>query len=193
MYAVARSANCGAFPTFVAWQAVQACGYTCSPDASRVARAPGRVKLHGMWNVLRRALTVLVVLAMPVQGFATAAMIACGPAHAAAHAAKPAAGGHAAHAGHRAAHAQAGEVAAGATDRAAGMVSDVPAALAGLADASKSDCSACASCCVAPAILVGAIEVPLARMPTEAIALRGSPEPDPVPYRIEYPPRRLLD
>lgn len=148
-----------------------------------------------MWNALRRALTVLVVLAIPVQGFAAAAMIACGPAHAAMHAANLAAGAHAAHAddARRAMHAHAGEVAAVESGGAAVAASVVPVVLAGLAEVSKSDCSACASSCVAPAILVDAISVPVARMPAEAIALRGAPEPDPVPYRIEYPPRRLPD
>lgn len=148
-----------------------------------------------MWNALRRALTVLVVLAIPVQGLAAAAMIACGPAHAAMHAANVAAGVHAAHAddAHRAVHAHAGEVAADEADRPAGAASAGPVSLARLSDVSNSDCSACASSCVASAILVDAISVPVARMPAEAIALRGSPEPDPVPYRIDYPPRRLLD
>lgn len=90
-------------------------------------------------------------------------------------------------------HAHAGEVAAGETDRATATASAVPAALAAMSETSKSECSACASSCVAPAILAEAISVPLARMPAEAIALHGSPEPDPVPYRIEHPPRRLAD
>ncbi|RPH65206.1 MAG: hypothetical protein EHM83_06965 [Burkholderiales bacterium] len=154
-----------------------------------------------MSSWLRTALTIFVTLALPVQGFAAAAMISCGPGHERIQVASVGQSGHVDdghHAGdmrdsHRLAHPHPGGADAG---DAAGSASGAPVVsedLAQLSELAKLDCSACAACCVAVAIMADPIPIPVSKMPAEAIALRAPPTPDPVFYRIEYPPRRLLD
>lgn len=98
-----------------------------------------------MRTFLKTALVWLVMLAVPAQGFAAAAMLECGPLH------ERAAAGASAHdhgAGHD--HADGYDQAAGHSHAEGGVPADA-SAVAG--DASGSKCSACATCCVGAALL----------------------------------------
>lgn len=92
-----------------------------------------------MVSVLRAVFVWLLMLAVPVQGYAGIAMLACGPGHEAAATAGPHDGDAAAHA-----HPDMGEL--GHHDRV-----DRPD-VAQMDHAAKLTCSACASCCAAPAL-----------------------------------------
>jgi hypothetical protein len=126
-----------------------------------------------MSPVLRTFLMWLLMLAIPVQGFAASAMLHCGPSHQrqqqAAHAigglatggpvtTEPAAGGHAAHAVHHASH-PGQDAHAAHHGMSAGADAPISLDSADGADGgtstplSAAKCSACAYCCHAVAII----------------------------------------
>lgn len=158
-----------------------------------------------MSRLMRSLLIWLLVLAVPAQGAAVAAMLGCGPRHSAAavvgggsvlgphdlarahshartDARAPAAQDH-----H---HAALAALPAGAGD-AATLGSAAPEAVAAVAaDAHK--CSACASCCSAGAILN---TVPTVPMPEFAAAVFADWVASVDPYAVagpDRPPRRIL-
>jgi hypothetical protein len=117
-----------------------------------------------------------LALALPVQGFAAAQMLQCGPAHARMHVAVSTVHEHTHdHAHHGAATAHHDDTSP-----------DPSSALA------KHSCSACAACCVGLALPSSA---PLLTTPTEA-AIRdtgaGAPEPVFLTSGLERPPRPAL-
>ncbi len=110
-----------------------------------------------MISGLRTAFVWLVLFALPLQGYAAATLLHCGPGHhravAAAMAAPSGAHEHAMHSDdHAAGHAGAD----GATASAA--VGDDGASLDHLDKLSKAKCSACASCCVGAALPTATLE-----------------------------------
>jgi hypothetical protein len=156
-----------------------------------------------MSPVLRTFLMWLMMLAIPVQGFAASAMLHCGPGHQrqqqqAAHAiGGPATGGHEAHAAHHAGHdgqhAQAAHhgISAAAGDSAS--VASADGADGGTSPPlSAAKCSACAYCCHSLAIMV--------TPHTIGVATPDSAPEAAVPPRVEAtvldgldrPPRPLL-
>jgi len=92
-----------------------------------------------MSSVLSAVFVWLLMLAVPVQGYAGIAMLACGPGHEAAATASP-------HGVDASAHAHHDTVERAHHDR-----SDAPD-VAQMDHAAKLTCSACASCCAAPAL-----------------------------------------
>jgi hypothetical protein len=130
-------------------------------------------------RLFRHLVIAVVALALPVQGYAAVAMVACGPVHARVAGAShdPAAGAHASH--DHAAH-----------DHAAGAMA-VPATT-GEASAAHHGigCSACASCCSGsaasspPATLAGFVAAHLG-----AIPFSSPSEQSVVPEGLERPPR----
>ncbi|HLS54504.1 MAG TPA: hypothetical protein VK052_00425 [Zeimonas sp.] len=135
-------------------------------------------------------MTMLVVLAIPVQGFAAATMLSCGPGHE--RMAGDAVGGHA-HDTATAPHGHAHHV---------GVATHGPAAY-GSVDVATPDrvpftppadvkCSACATCCTASAIPAAPLAVAVDRAASEAIPSRHQPSVDFVVERLEHPPRNLL-
>lgn len=143
-----------------------------------------------MWARIRAVLTVLVVLAIPVQGFAAATMLPCGPVHERmaggavgvhAHAAATVAHGHDHHVGVMA-H---GPAAHGSLD----VATPDRAPFAPLADVK---CSACATCCTVSAIPAAPLIVAFDRAASEAIPSRHQPSVDFVVERLEPPPRNRL-
>ncbi len=142
-----------------------------------------------MWARIRAVLTVLVVLAIPVQGFAAATMMSCGPGHE--RMAGGVVGGHV----HDAATAPDGHVHDdGVAARVPAPASVDVAALerARLAPLPDFSCSACAACCVASAIPAAPLIVAIERAAAEPIPLRPEPSVDFVVERLEHPPRNLL-
>lgn len=93
-----------------------------------------------MSPVLRAVFVWLLMLAIPVQGYAGIAMLACGPGHEAA-----------ATAGHHDADASSVHHGTEASAHAHHDMADAPDA-AEFDHAAKLTCSACASCCAAPAL-----------------------------------------
>jgi hypothetical protein len=135
-------------------------------------------------NRFVRALTIwIVALAVPLQGHAAAAMIACGPMHSR----MASSGDHpAAHEDHAAAG-HSGHSMDGASGEANG---DEPSSLSKFM---KFNCSACASCCTAsaaPAPLIPALGA--TRAHTVAIPFFGSSGDSIVPDGLERPPRTSL-
>ena len=125
-----------------------------------------------------RALTIwIIALALPLQGYAAAAMIACGPMHSQMASASNQSASHdhhdaVGHAHHGKGHA------------------DEPS---GFAKFLKFKCSACASCCTAsaaPSPVVPFLGVMQAH--AESIPFFGSSEDTIVPDGLERPPRTSL-
>ena len=147
--------------------------------------------------LMRSLLIWLLVLALPAQGFAVAAMVGCGLRHQAAVGAGGAAqvphphphdaAGRAAHDFHHAAlPAPTGD--AGDASASSGPAPDATAAVA--ADSHK--CSACASCCSAGAILNTVPSVP---MPEFATLVFADWVVSVAPFAVDgpdRPPRRIL-
>ena len=148
-----------------------------------------------MWARIRAVLTVLVVLAIPVQGFAVATMLSCGPGHE-----RMAGGAVGGHAHDAAAHDAA--IAPHGHDRHDGVAAHVPAAYgsgdvaaparAPFTPPADSKCSACAACCVASAIPAAPLVVAIDRAASEEIACGRQPCVEFVVDRPEHPPRALL-
>lgn len=140
--------------------------------------------------MLRKVLIWIVVTLLPLQGYAAAAMISCGPMHArmslGAAESAPEAAEHL-HATHS--HAAHGQAAHSHGEPASDNSSDLPA----FGDLARSNCSACASCCTAPAaptpsqLLMG-----LPRSHAEAIPFFPTSEDSVVPDGLERPPRHHL-
>lgn len=126
-----------------------------------------------MKTLARIVMAWLVAVALPVQGFAAAAMLSCGPGH------ERMAG--AVEAGH--AHASHGTAATAAM--ASATASDATA----LAAAGAFKCSACAACSVATALPTSLVIVAAQRPAAEAIPERLQPSGDFVVGRLEHPPR----
>jgi hypothetical protein len=153
-----------------------------------------------MKTLARIVLAWLVVVALPVQGYAAAAMLSCGPGHgrmAGAVEAGPAHAWHGAHGtaapeatGHAAAH---GATASGATaPEASNPDASARDASAALAAAGAFKCSACAACCVATALPASPVVVAALRPAAEAIPERLQPSGDFVVERLEHPPRGVF-
>jgi hypothetical protein len=135
-----------------------------------------------MSRLARTTLIWLIALALPVQGFAAAAMISCGPMHGGMAAAVPES-----HAGHEASeHAHHHGDGISAAQDPAEPQSD-------FAKFIELKCSACASCCTAPA--APSPVMPFSGLvPAHAVAIPffGSSESTTVPDRLERPPRTFL-
>lgn len=159
-----------------------------------------------MWTRIRAALALLVVLAIPVQGFAAATLSSCGPRHegtaggAAAHVHDAAAGSHVhargeRHAAQAAATSDSFDAAAsGRASADAGQAVDAPDAdgSARLGSLANHTCSACAACCIGSALPAAPLVVAVARTASEAIPSRHEPSVDFVVERLEHPPRSFL-
>ncbi len=145
--------------------------------------------------VARIVLAWLVVVALPVQGFAAAAMLSCGPGHGRMAGAVEAGHAHVSHGAHGTvepeAIARAMAPGAMASEAAAPDASN-PDASAHLAVAGAFKCSACAACCVATALPASPVVVAALRPAAEAIPERLQPSGDFVFERLEHPPRGLL-
>jgi uncharacterized protein involved in copper resistance len=143
-----------------------------------------------MHPALRTFLMWLLMLAIPVQGFAASAMLHCGPGHQRQQQAAAAMDGHEAHAAH---HGQRGHSAHHAEHAMSTAVDDIasddsvaPTSLA------AAKCSACAYCCYASAIVgtppfvdvVTPDTAPDAALPPRVEAI--------VPDGLDRPPRLLL-
>ena len=133
--------------------------------------------------MLRRFLAWMIVALLPVQGYAAASMISCGPMHAE----MAAASSMASHAGgHQHDHAADGHDGASAHRHGDGD----PSTFASLG---KFKCSACASCCTgtaAPAPSPLSFAAP--RVHGEQIPFHPASEATFVPDGLERPPRSLL-
>jgi hypothetical protein len=136
-------------------------------------------------NRIFRALTIwIVALALPLQGYAAAAMIACGPMHGQMASASERSASHdhhdaVSHAHHAVDEGSDGKAHADETS--------------GFAKFLKFKCSACASCCTAPAApspVVSFLGVMQAH--AEPIPFFGSSEDSIVPDGLERPPRTSL-
>lgn len=128
-------------------------------------------------NIVVRSLWIcLLALALPVQGFAAAQMMPCGPAHESMHDARM-------HA-HEPAHDHGDQVALHAHADAAAQDPSSPLA--------QHSCSACAACCVGMALPSSA---PVLAAPAES-AMRdtagGAAEPVFLTSGLERPPRPVL-
>jgi hypothetical protein len=138
----------------------------------------------GIMNRFLRALTIwIVALAMPLQGYAAAAMIACGPMHSQM----------ASSLDHPASHDD--HVAVGhshhSMDGASGEANGHDPS--SLAKFMKFKCSACASCCTASAAPSPVVPFSgVMQAHAEAIPFFGSSEDTIVPDRLERPPRTSL-
>ena len=136
--------------------------------------------------MLRKVLIWIVAALLPLQGYAAAAMISCGPMHARMLAGASSEHGHAQavhdHATHG--HADHGDAAA---------MSDSQEGEPGLADVTDFKCSACASCCTAPAAPSSAPMLVRAA-PAHSVAIPFFPtsEDTIVPDGLERPPRQYL-
>jgi hypothetical protein len=155
----------------------------------------------------RTLLAWLLMLAIPVQGFAATAMLLCASghqskAHAAAqsnHAQHQASHG-SAHAGHDQAHST--HAGAGASIHAgagASIHADAGATIHADAGATshahapdKGKCSACASCCVGTALVAAPFVNPVAPQGNVAIAFTLAVFASYVPERLDPPPRSFL-
>ncbi|MDE2626847.1 MAG: hypothetical protein KGL99_06810 [Burkholderiales bacterium] len=122
--------------------------------ALRVHRHANPTTLRAMISRLRTAFVWLMLFALPLQGYAAATLLHCGPSHHRAVAAAPA-GAHD-QAMHGDDHA-AGHTGADGAGASAG-VGDDGASLGHLDKLSKSKCSACASCCVGAALPTATLE-----------------------------------
>lgn len=145
-----------------------------------------------MRALVRIVLAWVVAMALPVQGFAAAAMLSCGPGHA--RMAEAVDAGHSHEFRHGAhprldAHAVAGvhslaEVAV--PDKAS------PDASAASAASGAFTCSACAACCVASALPASPRVVVALRSVSEPIPEQRQPGGDFVVERLEHPPKALI-
>lgn len=132
--------------------------------------------------MLRKLLIWIVVAVLPLQGYAAAAMISCGPVHARM-------SGHEHHS--QAGEAHADELHAG-HDHAKAEASP-PGDERAPGDVTNFKCSACASCCTAPAGPTPALTlVGLIRAHTEAVPFSATSEDTIVPDGLERPPRPYL-
>ncbi len=138
-----------------------------------------------MKTALRTLWICLLLLALPVQGFAAARMTQCGPSHdrlqhtpASDHGEAEAMHAHEQHAHHHSHH-----HAASQADEASNDATTPPA---------KHHCSACASCCVGMAL---PSSTPVVITPAEAVihvAASGAAEPIFLTSGLERPPRSPL-
>src|SRR5687768_652304 len=130
---------------------------------------------------LRTFLSFLIMLAIPLQGFATASMLFCGPHHA-----SLAQRADAGHHDHGAAHAHHHHDAAPATD-------DDETGLAGFVKLFSVKCSACAACCSLSALPATAMPS-LSFLPSISVAVPffGSSYAGIVPDGLERPPSQHL-
>jgi hypothetical protein len=150
-----------------------------------------------MKTLVRIVLAWLVALALPVQGFAAAAMLSCGPGHERMAGAVEAGHVHASHGAHGIAEPETtaratapGATAADATAPGATTPdASAPDASALLAAAGAFKCSACAACSVATALPASPVIVAAQRPAAEAIPERLQPSGDFVVERLEHPPR----
>ena len=139
-------------------------------------------KLVRMKSRLRLLLTVLLLVALPLQGYAAGAMLFCGAASAGA---QPTFINHAGH-GHD------DHVHAAAThDREALSFADetAPVDLAGLTHGS---CSVCASCCSVAALPAATLMSAFGAEPAALTITSEQPAPEHAPARLERPPRTTL-
>ena len=145
-----------------------------------------------MKTLARIVLAWLVAVALPVQGFAAAAMLSCGPGHERMAGAVEVGPAHASHGAHGTAEpeAMANATAPGATTPdASNPDASAQNASAHLAAAGAFKCSACAACCVATALPASPVIVAALRPAAEAIPERLQPSGDFVVERLEHPPR----
>jgi hypothetical protein len=155
-----------------------------------------------MWSMIRALLVWLIVLAMPVQGFAAAGMLHCAVGHGSAAGVAASKSGHTAV---RSAHAHAGAGAHARHDASAGAhtqhlaaapmgqmhhaATHVSGSQADVPDSSAHGCSACAACCAVlalPGSIRSTVE-PAGRL----FGPPGLPDTAPsfVPPGLERPPR----
>jgi len=137
-----------------------------------------------MKRLLRTVLTSLLLLAVPLQGYAAGVMLFCGAAHGRVDTATVD------HAGHAlAGHLHDGE--AHHHDVAASN-DDLRTPAADLTDLVHSACSVCASCCSGAALPAATIDASLAlRLATPSLPTEHA-APDRAPARLERPPRIVL-
>jgi hypothetical protein len=142
--------------------------------------------------VARIVLAWLVVVALPVQGFAAAAMLSCGPGHGRMAGAVEAGHAHVSHGAHGTVEPEAigHAMPPGAmASEAKAPEASSPDASAHLAAAGAFKCSACAACCVATALPASPVIVAALRPAAEAIPERLQPRGHFVVERLEHPPR----
>ena len=152
----------------------------------------GRGYTSDMWSTIRAMLVWLIVLAMPVQGFAAAGMLHCAVGHGAAAGVAASTAGYS---GDRSAHPEAGAGAHAQHLGAApiGHMHDAATHTSGIqADgpvSSAHGCSACAACCAVLA-LPGSIRLTV-EPASPSFGPPGSPgvAPSFVPPGLERPPR----
>lgn len=143
-----------------------------------------------MPSFVRLVLVWLMVLAIPVQGFAAAAMQHCGPTHEQMRGVSSTAS-----AGDGHAHVHAGQTDAGSSHSA----SPEPAAAqpsSALPDDIAADagvtCSACAGCCVALGIPAATVRLPAAPIGVAAVDRSPTQRESFVPAGLDRPPRAVL-
>lgn len=142
----------------------------------------------------------VVAVALPVQGFAAAAMLSCGPGHGRTAGAVEVAPAHVSHGAHPTAgpEAMARATAHDATSseatssEATAPDTSNPDVSAHLAAAGAFKCSACAACCVTTALPASPVVVTALRQAAEAIPERLQPSGDFVVERLEHPPRGVF-
>ena len=128
--------------------------------------------------MLRRLLTWVIIALLPVQGYAAASMISCGPMHAE----MAAAAGHANGAGHD--HGSHHHQGAGVPAH-----EDEPS----FSTLGEFKCSACASCCTAPAVPSSpGLTFAVPQVHAELIPFHPASEDWFVPDGLERPPRLFL-
>ena len=131
--------------------------------------------------MLRRLLAWMIIALLPVQGYAAASMISCGPMHAE----MAAAGGHSSGA---ASHDHDAHHHGGADSPRVGD-GDEPS----FGTLGKFKCSACASCCTAPAVPSSSgLSFAISEVHAELIPFHPASEDWFVPDGLERPPRPFL-
>jgi hypothetical protein len=138
-----------------------------------------------MNRLLRAALTGLLLVAVPLQGYAASAMLFCGAAHG---------WGESAIVDH-ADHAQAGHAHGDAAHHDAVAVTDADersSSALTLADLAHGACSVCASCCSGAALPAATITTAFAQQQVAPVVPGEHAAPDRAPARLERPPRTVL-
>ena len=149
-----------------------------------------------MVDRFRKALMWLLLLALPLQGYAAATMLNCGPNHHSMMVGSATASG-AVHdpssVGHHHGDAGAASVAGDHHSTAANDSGDDASAAHDLNQLAKSKCSACAACCMGVALPPAALAVasfPPAMTPAVFVS---APHDDFLSDGLDRPPRLLLD
>jgi hypothetical protein len=141
-----------------------------------------------MNRLFRHLLAWLLLVAVPLQGYAAGAMVFCGAAHGRAESTvvDHAAHGHAGHA-----HGDAGHQ-AGLHHVTPAHGDEVPSSGIDHADFAHGACSVCAACCSGAALPAATLVAPFAMAGVDPALPSEQPAPERAPTALERPPRIAL-